>query len=284
MTNERLSASGPGACRRLLGGVLAVFLGWVTACEAPSSGDPVGSNTNWLVACDDSADCGSEAACVCGACTLECAADADCASVRGARCARTEETAVRSQCRTSEPALSGGMCLFGCEPGSCPTSQACVGGACVALAPPEGELCAALPAPDAAAQGREDRLLALVQGLRTAGGVECGAAAASAMIAELRWEPRLACAARALAADMARTRNQSLVDAAGRDTRARLTLVGYSPALWGEAFALVPGDEGAALDAMLSDADSCNRFVNASFVEVGVGNAEDAYVVTIASE
>ncbi len=284
MTSKRQRASGAAVLRRALGCVLAGLFGWATACEAPSAGDPVGSNTNWLVACDDTADCGSEAACVCGACTLECGADADCASIPGARCAEAEETAARSQCQASEPTLAGGLCLFSCEPGGCAPTQACVGGACVALAPPDSDLCSALPEPDTAERGRADRLLALLQALRTTGGVECGAAAASAAIAELRWEPRLACAARALAVDMASTRNQSLIDAAGRDTRARLALVGYTTALWGEAFALLPGDESAALDAMLSDVDSCARFVNGSFVEVGVGNAGDAYVITIASE
>jgi hypothetical protein len=169
----------------LLGCALAGSFGWATACEAPSSGDPVGSNTNWLVTCDDTADCDSEAACVCGACTLECGADADCANVPGARCAGTQETAARSQCRSDVPALAGGLCLFGCEPGGCAPSQACVGGACIALAPPDAELCTALPAAEPEAQGREDRLLLLVQALRTTGGVECGAAAASVAIPEL---------------------------------------------------------------------------------------------------
>jgi uncharacterized protein YkwD len=145
-------------------------------------------------------------------------------------------------------------------------------------------LCEALPLPDATELGRQDRLLALLQGLRTEGGVECGTAAASVPVPELRWDSRLACAARALAVDMAATRVRSLVDSEGRDTQARLGLVGYSPALWGEAFALVAGDETAALDAMLSDVDSCGRFVNAAFVEVGVGASAEASVVTIGSE
>jgi hypothetical protein len=35
---------------------------------------------------------------------------------------------------------------------------------------------------------------------------------------------------------------------------------------------------------MMSDVDSCQRFVDASFLDVGVGASGDAYIVTIGAE
>jgi len=259
-------------------------LSLVPACDAPSAEGPVGSNTNWLVACDETAECGGQAACVCGACSLECASDGDCGQVGGARCVTLAEPAVRSQCRSDAPALALGMCLEGCEPGGCPFEQACVEGACVVREPVDAELCSALPASEAASRARQDALLGLVEGLRTAGGVACGGAEPSGAVPALRWDARLTCAARALAGDMATTRRRSLLDSAGRDTVARLALVGYSPRAWSESYALVAGDESAALAAILGDQDSCTRLVSPALTEVGVGNVGDAYVVTIASE
>jgi len=261
--------------------VFALFFAPLS-CDSPRAGGPIGSNTNWLKTCDDALDCGGEGDCLCGTCSLECTEDADCSEVPGARCAGVAESSARSQCLPDTPAY--GLCLAGCEPGDCGPTGACVGGACVRRPWPASALCDALPEPDATELGRQDRLLALLQGLRTEGGVECGAAAASVPVPELRWDPRLSCAARGLAVDMAVSRSRSLVDSEGRDTQARLMLVGYSSQIWGEAFALLPGDETAALDAMLADVDSCARFVDDTFLDVGVGSSADAHVVTIGAE
>jgi len=266
----------------VLGVALAALSFSPLACDGPRAGGPIGSNTNWLTACDDALDCGKAGTCLCGTCSLECTEDADCREIPGARCAGIAEPSVRSQCRPDVPTY--GLCLAGCEPGGCGPTGACVGGACVQRPWPASALCDSLPEPDTTELGRQDRLLALLQSLRAEGGVECGTAAASVPVPELRWDPRLSCAARALAVDMAVSRNRSLVDSEGRDTPARLVLVGYSSQIWGEAFALLPGDETTALDAMLSDVDSCARFVDDAFLEVGVGSSADASVVTIGAE
>lgn len=293
MTSERPGRA-PGARERLLSpssclgatliGCFSVCAGLVAGCDAPTAGVPVGSNTNWLTLCDDAAECGGPAACVCGACSLECGSDADCAEVRGARCVPLAEPAARSQCMSDTPSLVLGMCLEGCEPGGCPLEQPCVSGACVVNEAPAVELCNGLPAADAATRTRQDSLLVLLEGLRSAGGVDCSGAELSVAVAPLRWDARLACAARALALDMATTRRQSLTDSAGRDTVARLELVQYAERVWGESFALVPGDADAALAAILRDQDSCTRLLGPAFTQIGVGNVDDAYVVTIGSE
>jgi hypothetical protein len=293
MTSERPERAA-GASERYLGAssylgialtyVFSACAIFVVGCEGPNAGAPVGSNTNWLTLCDETAECAGKAACVCGACSLECGSDADCAEVRGARCVPLAEPATRSQCMTDAPTVALGMCLEGCEPGGCPSEQPCVGGACVVSAAPSVELCSALPATDTMTRTRQDSLLVLLEELRSAGGIDCGGAAPSVAVAPLRWDTRLACAARALASDMAETRRQSLTDSAGRDTVARLALVQYAARAWGEAFALVPGDANMALAAILGDSDSCSRLVSPTFTQVGVGNVGDAYVVTIGTE
>ncbi len=56
---------------------LVMALALVTGCGAKSSDDLSDSQGHWLKHCDESAECGG-AACMCGVCTSECTADADC--------------------------------------------------------------------------------------------------------------------------------------------------------------------------------------------------------------
>lgn len=264
-------------------GALALLLTWPLACESPSSSSPVGSNTNWLKSCDESAECGEAGSCVCGLCSRECASSGDCSGVPNARCATESEASARSQCRSEAPALPG-ICLARCEPGACGQAGACIDGACVEFPTPTAEVCAELPASDTVELAHQDRLLALVQALRTEGGIDCGNAELSVPVPALLWDARLACAARLLAADMAISRVRSLLDSAGRDSEERISLVGYSQRIWAEAFALGSTDEASARDVILADGPLCSRFVDAQFVHIGVGSAGDALVVTIGAE
>ncbi len=89
--------------------------GWclllVGACNDPSA-PSVGSNTNWLKACDTNEQCGQATACHCGTCTAQCSSDADCAALAGARCAAPTEPATWTACQTTQPAF--GICLPRC--------------------------------------------------------------------------------------------------------------------------------------------------------------------------
>jgi hypothetical protein len=83
--------------------------------------------------------------------------------------------------------------------------------------------------------------------------------------------------------DLGQSGNLGLVDSQGRNTQDRMTLVGYSSGPWGESFAR-EASVSEALDAMMSDIDSCQRFVNAAFLDVGVGSAGSVQIVTIGAE
>lgn len=121
----------------LRGGALAAFLSF-SALLGPGCGDPqvgVGTNTNWMRACDETADCGDEDACLCGRCTSECASDDDCAE---GVCAPAPSAAL--QC-AGEPTRT---CQPSCDDDDdCDSGRLCHHGVCAdsfAAACPEGAL------------------------------------------------------------------------------------------------------------------------------------------------
>ncbi len=255
---------------------------FAAACESRQTDTGSGSNTNWLKACHEDADCGDSLGCRCGSCTLDCNQDDECLGLGAARCVPAEDGAAWAACQSREPALSSGMCLPSCAPGEC-VEGACVSDACVSLVLPNSEFCAlvARSAPDD--QAAADQLLALVNSRRASGGSVCDDTEMSASVAPLRLDSRLVCAARVFAADRAATPGADLTDSLGRGTQERLSLAGYEQLLWGESFARAESAE-AALDSALSDADICARLMGAAYLDIGVARSTGIYVVTIAAE
>jgi uncharacterized protein YkwD len=265
----------------LLGLSLSLVIG--SCKDTPSEGPSVGTNSNWLRACADDGECGELPACECGACTIPCANDGDCDTLDAARCVAFGDPAGQAACVGEAPATSAGMCLPRCEPGSCSKGQACVDSACVLAPLPDVPLCTAVAERTAALRTLEDALLALMNELRTAGGTSCAGGAAQAAAPALRFDPRLLCAARVLAADLAATGMRDLTDAEGRDTGARLRAAGYAPGLWSESFALDARSAERARDLILMDTGSCMRLFDPTFTEIGVGSADGVLVVTLAA-
>ncbi len=107
----------------LLGGVLTFLPG----CRSESP--QVGSQTNWLRACDSPDACG-ELVCVCGTCTLGCDDTSDCGGLGAESCMLADDTAVTAACDGRRATI--GMCLPSCVDESCPEGTSCVAGACVA--------------------------------------------------------------------------------------------------------------------------------------------------------
>jgi len=266
-------------------GVLGLVLGLLLlACGDPEAPGPkVGSNSNWLRACTASEQCDEAPRCECGACTERCSSDADCAGLGDARCARGDDPAARSACAGVD--LGGaGLCLPRCTPGSCNDGQACVDGACVLAALPEIAFCADVADQDMAARAREDRLLELVQSMRAAGATRCDGAPPAAPAPAFRIDPQLICEARVYARELDANGFDGLMDSQGRTPEDRLALVGYRARLWGESFALQTTSAEAALEFMLSQADSCQRLTDSQYVDIGVGSAGDTWLVTIGVE
>ncbi len=179
-------------------GVLGLLL---AACNAPLAGRDVGSNTNWLRACESDGECGGALGCFCNTCTLACATDADCDALGPGRCAPPADPAASSACGGGAPVPTTGVCLPRCEPGTCSSEQACVEGACVPAALPANDFCAPVADWTEGDRRHEDELLSLVQSLRTTGGETCGGATPSTAVGALRLDPRLLCEARVLAVD-----------------------------------------------------------------------------------
>ena len=104
---------------------LALFL--PLGCQ---SGTPqVGSQTNWLRACDSPAACG-DLVCVCGTCTLSCDDALDCGGVGSDSCIAATDSGVTAAC--DGKSATTGMCLPRCEDEPCPDGTECVAGVCVA--------------------------------------------------------------------------------------------------------------------------------------------------------
>jgi hypothetical protein len=111
----------------LLPALLLASLGGALACSDPAASPSVGGNTNWLLACSDDAECGSETSCICGRCSSACSGASGCADFPGSTCAQS--VAAQLQCG-GEP--SSGVCLLACEADAdCDSELACIQGACV---------------------------------------------------------------------------------------------------------------------------------------------------------
>lgn len=79
---------------------VALFLGvfGLIACSKAIKPLP-DKNTNWLKTCDADAECGSELACLCGACTKACESDAQCGrQAPGAKCLAAGDPGVMAAC------------------------------------------------------------------------------------------------------------------------------------------------------------------------------------------
>lgn len=65
------------------------------------------TNTNWLSACNEDAECGSELACLCGACTIACESDGQCQerdqSSQTSQCSSNAACGAAAVCVSSEP-------------------------------------------------------------------------------------------------------------------------------------------------------------------------------------
>jgi len=262
-------------------GALALL---VSSCSEPVESGSDGSNTNWLRQCSAHAECGSLTACTCGVCSKHCESNADCGSLSGAHCVAGTEAAYLSTCRDASAAPAG-VCLPGCEAGSCGFGQACVSGACTLVTPPDTSFCTGTSRTDSTANRRADELLAAIQAVRAAGGVSCADSAPSqAAASPLRLDARLTCAANVHAADMNSTRVRSLIDSEGRDTVARLEAANYAASFWAEAFAMTDQSAAAALDIMLRDPAACRGLTATPARDVGVGSAGDVWVIVLAAE
>lgn len=86
----------------------------------------------------------------------------------------------------------------------------------------------------------------------------------------MRWEPRLATSAQALAVSLARQGAVSHVDDAGRALAQRLQAAGYRPAAAAENVAAGQATFDDVLDAWLRSPAHCANLMNATLTDVGI--------------
>ncbi len=274
----------PATLAMVLGFAVLVLLASLVDCSDPKSSPNVGSNTNWLTACEVNADCTGALGCYCGACSKGCARDSDCASFPGTACVSKAEEAASALCGGLANWSTQGICLPRCEPGGCGENLTCALFACVPMALPDSDFCSAVAGASIENRSREEELVLTVEQARNNGGIVCGNGSATAALSFVRVDPRLTCVARVLAQDIAATGTRSLTDSAGRNTTDRLGLAGYAARFWVEGYAWDSNSASSALQAMLADSDFCSGFSNGSVADIGVAFFANVYVVTLASE
>ena len=111
--------------------LIAIWLACcVLGCIKSNESPQVGTNTNWLKACSEDAQCGSEGACLCGVCTMACSSDTQCGTVSSAtRCEPLNEAACGASAQAAPAA-----CMQGCQSDTECTaieSGVCVEGLCL---------------------------------------------------------------------------------------------------------------------------------------------------------
>src|SRR5690606_584833 len=84
--------------------------------------------TNWLMECSSTTECG-ELECVCGACTLPCDAELQCAGLDGASCVGESDPGAVALCGGQTPPSS--LCLPLCGTTTCDAQESCIAGVCV---------------------------------------------------------------------------------------------------------------------------------------------------------
>lgn len=112
---------------------LSVAIAALCACTPtpPSESPEVGSQTNWLLACETSEACG-DLECLCGTCTVSCDSDAMCRDFPGAQCVPPRDDDALAICEGRAPLAA--MCLPRCDP-ACEDGTACVAGVCEPTGP-----------------------------------------------------------------------------------------------------------------------------------------------------
>lgn len=279
--SPRMGPSLNGA-RLLRGFIPLCFL--AVACGDPEPGPTVGGNTNWLRACSTDDPCEGSLECECGACTKGCLTDADCEPLANARCVLESDPSASALCPSTESWLSGGMCRPSCQPGGCPEGQACALLACMPLPVPDSAECAFMASVQPDERVRHDELIDLVEQARLSGGIDCGNGVLTAPVTAVRPDPRLFCAARIFADDLAVTRSLSLTDSSGHVTLDRMALAGYSAQTWTEGFGVDASSPAEGWSFMLESVDFCSHFADPGNTDIGVAISGDVYVVTLGSE
>ncbi len=92
-----------------------------------SEGPEVGSQTNWLKACETSSDC-AELECICGTCTIACISDEGCGDYPSSSCVPTSDDGSIALCGGTIP--NDSLCLQRCDDEDCPSGSQCVAGVC----------------------------------------------------------------------------------------------------------------------------------------------------------
>jgi glucuronoarabinoxylan endo-1,4-beta-xylanase len=121
----------------ILAGALC-FGGGSGALSCSPSEPQTGSQTNWMRACEVSAECGV-LSCICNACTRPCDDDSGCSDLEGASCIPASEAGAIAACGGQEYP-SAGLCMQRCDDEeSCGDSATCVAGVCSPNAVPTAD-------------------------------------------------------------------------------------------------------------------------------------------------
>jgi len=119
--------------RLLLSRLGVLVLGALLLGCSPTIREDGDSQTNWLEACRDDAQCENGSKCLCGVCTRSCTEPSVCTRGRQDSCVRANEEGAIAQCGGAAPPVPG-LCLPLCDSDvNCAKNQTCVAGVCSPL-------------------------------------------------------------------------------------------------------------------------------------------------------
>lgn len=107
---------------------LALAFALVAAACNPKTSPQTGSQTNWLLGCETSAECATGLECVCGVCTATCLTEPACADLPGASCVAADHAGAIALCSGKAPPIN--LCLPRCDDSECGEGMSCVAGVC----------------------------------------------------------------------------------------------------------------------------------------------------------
>lgn len=111
--------------------VLLLLLAFSGCKSSPRTGD---SLTEWLLSCDDSAECPDQASCICGVCSSACDPDDTLDPNNPTGCLLIDPQSICAPSASVSDGCAGdtprGFCVLSCMT-SCPDGLACAGGYCL---------------------------------------------------------------------------------------------------------------------------------------------------------
>lgn len=259
---------------RCFAGLAAVLALSLPSCDG--GGPPLSdSKSNWLHACASSEDCGSELACLCGLCSLDCEKDVDCAGEPEAVC--QGDVDALAEC-PDDGGSSGAQCVAFCSTsGDCPSGTLCYEGHCVPEVEASALACESILDWPREAAEFELEILAALNAFRAREQSCNGMSVAARQSVALHFDVR--CAARLHTLDMLQQNYFSVTSPTGEGVEQRLQAAEYDSHYRALAISTKLSSDGLKQ----TFAEACSSLLGEGPFDAGAGFRDDRWSLIVAT-